>query len=256
MLYLRLSAVEHLRTLLNLVLTNSEARKLLSDAGLIGRDLFARGAVRAAEKVRPDQERLAQVDEAGPSDAWRNNESGAQGPNTSAPPVVPEDQQARAQDTLAQGQELADRAQTEGPQRAQAEAQAIKSEIQSAPEGEQTEQAKRSLKDRLLGVRDRIPEEHRDQAHEQYDKGVQFFKDEFPEERRDQFIYRLKKVSTITITLIQLPHQIYSIGRRRMPETSRLSTSSYLVPRIYRDLFQPWQDSCWRALEQGWRIHF
>jgi hypothetical protein len=37
-------AVRHLRTILSLVLTNSEVRKLLSDFSLIGRDLLTRGA--------------------------------------------------------------------------------------------------------------------------------------------------------------------------------------------------------------------
>lgn len=60
------TAVQHLRTLLTLVLTNSEARKLLSDFSLIGRDLLAKTAVKAAEMVGPDEERLRQVDRTGP----------------------------------------------------------------------------------------------------------------------------------------------------------------------------------------------
>ena len=45
-----------------------------------------------------------------------------------------------------------------------------------------------------MGVRDRVPQEHKDRANEQYDKAKDFLRDEFPEERRDQFIYRGKKV--------------------------------------------------------------
>ncbi|EJD07781.1 uncharacterized protein FOMMEDRAFT_16402 [Fomitiporia mediterranea MF3/22] len=63
-------AVTHLRTLLTLVLTNAETRKLLGDFALIGRDLFARGAVKAAELSRPDQERLARVDDPAPADQF------------------------------------------------------------------------------------------------------------------------------------------------------------------------------------------
>ncbi len=54
-------AVEHLRTLAQLLVTNSEARKLLSDLTFIARDLFATGATKAAEKARPDPESLAKV---------------------------------------------------------------------------------------------------------------------------------------------------------------------------------------------------
>lgn len=64
------TAVHHLRTLLNLVLTNSEARKLLSDFGVIGRDLLARGAVKVAETIRPDEEQLSKVDHTVPQDQF------------------------------------------------------------------------------------------------------------------------------------------------------------------------------------------
>jgi hypothetical protein len=55
--------VRHLRTLLSLILTNSEVRKLLSDFSVIGRDLLAKGASKAAEALRPDKEALSRVDE-------------------------------------------------------------------------------------------------------------------------------------------------------------------------------------------------
>jgi len=61
-------AVQHLRTLLNLILTNSEARKLLSDFGVIGRDLLARSASKVADTLRPDEERLAKVNHSAPQD--------------------------------------------------------------------------------------------------------------------------------------------------------------------------------------------
>ena len=63
-------AVAHLRTLLSLILTNAEVRKLLSDFSVIGRDLFARGAMKAAEKARPDEERLRTVDDSAPNDTF------------------------------------------------------------------------------------------------------------------------------------------------------------------------------------------
>lgn len=63
-------AATHLRTLLTLVLTNSEMRKVISDLGLVGRDLFASAAVRGAEKIRPDDQELNQVDDEAPSGQW------------------------------------------------------------------------------------------------------------------------------------------------------------------------------------------
>ncbi|BGP33691.1 hypothetical protein JCM10296v2_005495 [Rhodotorula toruloides] len=63
-------AVTHLRTLGKLIFTNSEARKLLKDIGLLGRDVAADAAVKAAEVARPDQDQLRQVDEPAPSNQW------------------------------------------------------------------------------------------------------------------------------------------------------------------------------------------
>lgn len=65
-----ITALKHLRTLLSLLLTNVEARKLLTDFSLLGRDLLARGAVHAAEMIRPDDEHLAGVDQSAPADAF------------------------------------------------------------------------------------------------------------------------------------------------------------------------------------------
>lgn len=63
-------AVKHLRTLFTLVLTNSEARKLLADFAYIGRDLFAHGAAKVAESARPPRDRMDRVDEPAPRDQF------------------------------------------------------------------------------------------------------------------------------------------------------------------------------------------
>ncbi|KIK80530.1 hypothetical protein PAXRUDRAFT_833465 [Paxillus rubicundulus Ve08.2h10] len=64
------AAVRHLRTILSLILTNSEVRKLLSDFSVIGRDLLAKGASKAAEALRPGEEALAHVDEPAPEEEF------------------------------------------------------------------------------------------------------------------------------------------------------------------------------------------
>ena len=64
------NASVHLRTLLTLILTNSEARKVISDLGIVGRDLFATAAVKVAETAKPDQAALDQVDKPAPSNQF------------------------------------------------------------------------------------------------------------------------------------------------------------------------------------------
>ena len=63
-------ALGHVRTLANLLVTNSEARKLLTDSTVVFRDLLARGASKAAEAIAPDPEQLATVDESGKRDEF------------------------------------------------------------------------------------------------------------------------------------------------------------------------------------------
>lgn len=80
-------AAQHLRTLATLVITNAEARKLLSDFGVIGRDLLARGAGKVAEMSRPDEDALRRVDEPGPDHHFVTE--GGRNAGTDETPVCP-----------------------------------------------------------------------------------------------------------------------------------------------------------------------
>jgi hypothetical protein len=64
------AAVKHLRTLLTLILTNSEVRKLFSDLSLIGRDLLAQGLAKASGGVAPPPEKMDKVDASAPRDEF------------------------------------------------------------------------------------------------------------------------------------------------------------------------------------------
>lgn len=76
-----ISAAAHLRVLATLFVTNAEARKLLGDVGIIGRDVFATAATKAAEAARPDQDRLQRVDQEAPSNQWVGADGQRLGPN-------------------------------------------------------------------------------------------------------------------------------------------------------------------------------
>lgn len=64
------AAARHLRTLGDLIATNSEVRKILSDFSVIGRDILARTATHAVESIRPEQDALTKVDRPAPSDQF------------------------------------------------------------------------------------------------------------------------------------------------------------------------------------------
>jgi len=225
-------AVTHLRTLLHLVLTNGEARKLLSDMALIGRDLFAHGAAKAANLTRPYEERMRQVDDAAPHNEFVT-EGGRRTTDTSETPVLearipdprpgnegdftvkqhphgefgkgaqihdPQGNVRSGADAYDQAQNQAQGLADQGQKRAQAEADQLRAEQDKTDDpNAKKDIAKSGLKERFNGFKDnlmgRVPQEHKDRANEHLDGTKNWFSEEyFPEERRDQFIYRAKKV--------------------------------------------------------------
>lgn len=166
-------AVEHLRTLLHLVLTNSEVRKLLTDFSLIGRDLLAKGASKAAGHIAPSEEQMANVDEAAPSDRF---ESGGQtfGPNDT--PVLQEnipgtdhtfrshpkegaavhtaDGQVKDYDQLkTEGQSMANDTANQAADVGRSHAEDVQGNVDNVPDEEKGDAAKSTLKDKLRGFR-------------------------------------------------------------------------------------------------------
>ncbi|RXK41203.1 hypothetical protein M231_01608 [Tremella mesenterica] len=76
------TAAQHLRVLITLFLTNSEARKIISDFGIIARDLFATGAANVAQQVRPTDEQKEKLDHEAPSKQWIGPDGKPVGANT------------------------------------------------------------------------------------------------------------------------------------------------------------------------------
>ncbi|KAF3388708.1 hypothetical protein F1880_004178 [Penicillium rolfsii] len=63
-------ALEGLKTLGTLLITNGEFRKILSDAVVLIRDMAADASQKAANMVRPSQDQLAQIDEPAEENTW------------------------------------------------------------------------------------------------------------------------------------------------------------------------------------------
>ncbi|KAF8965936.1 hypothetical protein BDZ97DRAFT_1756944 [Flammula alnicola] len=154
------SRVKHLCTLLNFILSNSEVRKLLSDFSLIGGDLLAKGAAKAATFI---------------------TESGhVAGPNET--PVL----EARLPGT--------DKTQASTARRPGDGGGPI-TDINEAESPEEIEEKKRGMMGRMRqirdGISDRIPQRHKDDANDTFERGKHFLTEEyFPEDHRDPFILR------------------------------------------------------------------
>ncbi|KAM5543234.1 hypothetical protein V8D89_003108 [Ganoderma adspersum] len=211
-------AARHLRTLLSLVFTNAEVRKLASDMGVVGRDLLARGAEKVAAAARPTEERLRTVDQPGPEHSFVTEEGREVGPGETPKPEVrvpgtdtrvahdPRSEDPTSGTQVKQGEEVksGDQALSEAQQKEQQLQAEIQREAEAIGVGEPVEvgeaQTRRErLQGKFVGMKEsiigRVPEQHRDRAKEHQDRITNFFRDEyFPRERRDQFIFRLKKV--------------------------------------------------------------
>ncbi|TFK24361.1 hypothetical protein FA15DRAFT_680768 [Coprinopsis marcescibilis] len=217
-------AVRHLRTLLTLVLTNSEARKLLSDFSVIGRDLLAKGAVKAAQSISPDADRLAHVDESAPNDQFITEGGRIAGPNET--PVLegtipftgkkirhhPKEDSAFVQDqdkfgqegrkpvgdVVQENQQLYQGAKQRGAhvgKEALGEAAHHADEYREMDEQgdeEGKEQKKKGFMGKMREVRDnvrdgfsdRVPQDRKDQANGKFERGKKFLSEEYFPEER------------------------------------------------------------------------
>lgn len=217
-------ALDHLRTLFQLLLTNSEVRKLLSDLQLIGRAMFADAASTVADRARPPQEALDQVDEATPTNKFAESPSPKR-------KTVPTDSKPKTEVAVS----------ATGPPPGSPVSDAIRdstNETSSAP-------AKKTFRSRFQGLANRVPDKHKERANTELENSKQYLKEQFPKERRDQFVYRLKKVRTSMIDLAckYKPKPGFP-GRRRMPISPIISRVTFLVPVSAGDILRSWQARC------------
>ncbi|KAF2724629.1 hypothetical protein K431DRAFT_194268, partial [Polychaeton citri CBS 116435] len=186
-------AVEGLRTLGQLLITNGQFRKLLSDASILFRDMAGDAAQNAANKLNPTEEQLSQIDQPADDNTWH------EAPNLSKDnfksqlqakvPIGKKDAKEAAGDAT----QAADPSGTRDPA-ATADSTA-NAKADGAPSGLDEKEGVRAgaqtLKNR---VDENTPEEQKDKARQAREKTENYFKGKMPKERRDQVIWRLKKM--------------------------------------------------------------
>jgi len=191
-------ALEGLRTLGTLIITNGQFRKLLKDCTILLRDMAGDAATNAAARVKPSQEDLAQIDHAAQDNTWHEApdfskdsfKSKAQGIYKGNPK---EDGKAAITDGTAKAhpsgwsnpQDLASTAVHERQTgistgvNAQSGAYAAADTLQQKFD----EHLDQETKEKAQAKKD----EYRARAKEYFSKKV-------PQERRDQTVWRLKKM--------------------------------------------------------------
>ena len=183
-------ALDGLKTLGQLLLSNGQFRKLLSDATVLLRDMAGDAAQNTASRVKPGEDRLNQIDEPAEENTWHdvpdmsreNIRNQARDQYNKQKPFNRQDAQAAVEQGADQGQHAADR--QPGDQEA-ADA--------GAREGANT--AAQNLKEQ---ARANVPQETQDEAKKAKNafaqKSRNYMDKKMPQERREQTIWRLKKM--------------------------------------------------------------
>ncbi|ROW12546.1 hypothetical protein VMCG_00059 [Cytospora schulzeri] len=183
-------ALQGLRTLGTLIITNGQFRKLLNDATILIRDMAGDAAANAAHKVNPDEEQLAQIDHPAEDNTWhetpdlskdkiKSQMSGQKGYKGSNNPT------GDAKDVFSNATRSA---QNDPVARSSDSGVHVGAGIDAAKQTAQqkagmTEQDKQDAK-----------ETANRRAAEYRAKTKDYLKKKMPEERRDQTIWRLKKM--------------------------------------------------------------
>lgn len=197
-------ALEGLRTLGNLLITNGQFRKLLSDATVLMRDIAGDAATKTANRVNPSEDRLNQLDEPAEDNVWHEtpdlSKSNLKSQVQSRVPIGKKD----AQDALG------DATQATHPGGSRDPADAADLGAQEAQQGgESGLDAQQGAKAGVGALKDRVSsnadEDQKQKAREYRERTSNYFKGKMPKERREQIIYRLKKM----VVEIQ-GHQDYS----------------------------------------------
>ncbi|QPG95588.1 hypothetical protein C2857_001316 [Epichloe festucae Fl1] len=174
-------ALQGLRTLGTLLITNGQFRKLLNDSSVLFRDMIGDAATTAAGHVRPSEEQLSQLDRAAEDNTWHDKpDFSKENLQKQVKGIYGGDAKKDAKDVAnaTQNAALPHGSQTEKPDHAAAQ-NTLKTAAQQKIDQNLDPETKESIKKRN--------EEYRQKTKEYFNKKM-------PEERKDQIIFRLKKM--------------------------------------------------------------
>jgi len=182
-------ALEGLRTLGTLLLSNGQFRKLLSDATVLMRDIAGDAAQNTANKVKPSEDELSNIDRPADDNTWHEN-----------PDLSKQNITSQVKSNLPFGKKDAEKAAGDVTQAAHPEGSRDPADVAGAgaheaetgqPTGLDAQNAAGVAKQK---VSENISEEDKDRARRQRERLNNYLRGKMPEERREQTIWRLKKM--------------------------------------------------------------
>ncbi|KAH7113828.1 hypothetical protein B0J11DRAFT_541384 [Dendryphion nanum] len=182
-------ALEGLRTLGTLLISNGQFRKLLSDASVLLRDIAGDAATNTASKVKPSADQLNQIDRPAEDNTWHDvpdlSRGNLQNQLKQKVPINRKDAEKTVGDVNQAAHPAGSRDPTDTAELAAREHQ------QGAPQGLNAQAAANTAKQ---AVSENIPEEEKDRVRRQRERTQNYLKGKMPQERREQTIWRLKKM--------------------------------------------------------------
>jgi hypothetical protein len=182
-------ALDGLRTLGTLLISNGQFRKLLSDASVLLRDIAGDAAQNTANKVKPSEDKLNQIDKPADDNTWHDT-----------PELSAEKLKAQAKQSLPFGKGDAKQAAGDINQAAHPDGSRDPRDTAQlgAHEGQTGQSTGLNAQAALNVAKDKVDqnvsEEDKDKARARRDQLNNYLKGKMPEERRDQTIWRLKKM--------------------------------------------------------------
>jgi hypothetical protein len=185
-------ALDGLRTLGTLLITNGQFRKLLSDASVLLRDIAGDAAQKSANKVNPSDEELQNIDRPADDNTWHEapdmNKDNLKQQLKSRVPIGRKDVEEAGRDATQAANPDGSRDPTDAAQRAAQDQQHGTS--QTDPRAG-AETAAKNLKDKVSANTD---DKDKQRAKELRERSENYLKGKMPKERREQLIWRLKKM--------------------------------------------------------------
>ncbi|KAF1957894.1 hypothetical protein CC80DRAFT_546948 [Byssothecium circinans] len=182
-------ALEGLRTLGTLIISNGQFRKLLSDATVLLRDIAGDAAQNTASRVKPGEEQLSQIDRPADDNTWHE-----------VPDFSKQNLQNQLKDRSPFGKKDAEKVagdvtQAAHPEGSRDPADVVDRGATEAQTGQSTGlNAQAAVEEAKQQASANVPEEDKERARRQRERLNNYLKGKMPEERREQTIWRLKKM--------------------------------------------------------------
>ncbi|RYO36484.1 hypothetical protein AA0111_g3117 [Alternaria arborescens] len=189
-------ALDGLRTLGTLIISNGQFRKLLSDATVLLRDMAGDAAQNTANKIKPSEDRLNRLDEPAEDNTWHDtsdlNRENLRNQAKNSLPFGNKNKDEVKSDLKEHAKDINQAANPDGSRDPQHTAELGAHEGQT---GQSTGiNARGALETAKQKVDANTSEEDKNMARARRDQMNNYLKGKMPEERREQTIWRLKKM--------------------------------------------------------------